>query len=246
MKTLIINSKYLSFLFALFFIQCHIPPNSVMKLTADSPDTEWYKGKQILTIKNEIVSIQLSFDRTSSDNYLFDVDIMNKSDSVIVADPQKFYYSLIDPKSRKNPVVINARDPESTILDLQKKYALNQSRVESEKMSYAFGYFLNAVGQTAALVKGDKEASENFDKSHRDLEREEFLDDVRNQKIAQSLESTSYIWEILALRKTTLRKNESINGIVFFPVNKDAKSLEFFFPVGESTLKINFNQERIL
>lgn len=246
MKTLISNSKYLPVLFALLFIQCHVPPNAVMKLTADSPEAKWYKGKQILTIENEIVSIQLSFDRTSSDNYLFDVDVLNTSDSTLLVDPQKFYYSLIDPKSRKNPVIVNARDPEVTILDLQKRYALNQSRVETEKMSYAFGYFLNAVGQTAALVKGDREASENFNQNYQDLEREEFLEDVRNQKIAESLESTSYIWEILALRKTTLRKNESINGVVFFPVNKDDKTLEFFFPVGGSTLKINFNQERIL
>lgn len=246
MKSFTNISKYLTIIFSIFVVQCHVPPNAVMKLTVDSQESDWYKGKQIITIENDTVSIQLSFDRTSSGNYLFDVDVLNISDTSLLVDPQNFYYHLVEQDKNKNMGVVNAHNPETIIADLQKKYSLNQSRVESEQMSYAFGYFLTAVGQTAALIKNDDAASEQFDKNYDELNREEFLDDIKNQKIAQSLESSTFLWEILALRKTTLRKNESISGIVFFPVNKDAKTLEFFFPVGNSTLKIIFTQERIL
>lgn len=246
MKQIIPAGKYLLFLFSMLITQCHVPPQAVMKLKSDSPNAEWYKGKEIITIENVTASIQLSFDRTSSGNYLFDVDVLNISDTSLLVDPQNFYYCVIEPGSNKNMRIFNAQNPESIIADLQKKYSLNQSRVESEKMSYAFGYFLTAIGQTAAIIQGNEAASEQFEQNHIELQKDELIDDVHNQKVTESLESSSYLWEILALRKTTLKKNESMSGIVFFPVNKDAKTLEFFFPVGKNSLKIIFTQERIL
>ena len=64
-------------------------------------------------------------------------------------------------------------------------------------------------------------------------------------RISESLENSSYLWEILALRKTTLFKNESISGKVFFPATELAKTLEFSFPISNYDLKILFTQEVI-
>ena len=77
------------------------------------------------------------------------------------------------------------------------------------------------------------------------MKEDELVDDIQNQKISESLNNSSYIWEILALRKTSLYPNESISGKVFFPVNESAHTLEFSFPIGEQELKILFKQEVI-
>jgi hypothetical protein len=216
-----------------------------MKLTPEHINLEWFKGKQISTITNDSVSILISFDRTLNNYYLFDVEIFNNSGNSVIVSPEYFYFKTLEStKKNKNlESITNAQDPEKIILELQKTYSLHQSNVETQNMFYTFGYFLQFANQTKAVLTNDEPLSEEVDERTQRMKEDELLDDVRNQRIEQSLSSSTYLWEILALRKTTLRKNQSISGKVFFPVDTATKRLEFFFPIEEYELKISFDQE---
>ena len=230
---------------AFLLTNCYAPPASIMKLTPEHINLEWFRGKQISAITNDSVSILLSFDRTANNNYLFDFEVFNNSENIILVSPELFYFKTLESTNKKKNAasLIYAQDPEKIILELQKAYSLHQTNVETQNMFYAFGYFLQFANQTKAVITNDASLSQEVDGRTQRLREDELLDDVKKQRIEQSLSSSTYLWEILALRKTTLRKDQSIGGKVFFPVDATAKRLEFFFPVEEYELKISFDQE---
>ena len=245
MKTDKIIFTFLLILLSLFLSNCYVPPNAVIKLTPEHIDLDWFKGKQISTLNGDSVSILISFDRTLNNNYLFDVEVTNNSDQKIIVSPELFSYKVIQKIKNKALTDLStfALDPEIKVLELQKSYSLHKSEVETQNMFYALGYFLQFANQTKALVTNDVELSNEVDENTRKMKEDELLDDVRNQRIQESLSTSSYFWEILTLRKTTLRKFESIGGKVFFPVDETARKIEFFFPIDKYVLRICFDQE---
>jgi len=247
MKTQKIIFLSLIILSSQFLANCYVPPAPIFKLKPQTNNLEWYKGKEIATLTNDSVSVVISFDRSLNDDYLFDVDITNYSEKTLLVDPEKFNYKTISGIKKQNELftATAAKDPEKIILNLQKSYSQHKSKMETQAMMYSLGYFLQFAGQTKALVTNDVELSKHIDHQSHKMKEDELVDDIQNQKISESLNNSSYIWEILALRKTSLYPNESISGKVFFPVNESAQTLEFSFPIGEQELKILFKQEVI-
>jgi hypothetical protein len=227
---------------------CFVPPTTIFKLEPQTNDIEWYKGKEIATVTNDSVSIIISFDRSLNDDYLFDLDIINYSEKTLFVEPQKFSYKMISGTRMQNELFVPtpAKDPESYILELQKGYSIYKNNLETQNMINSLGGFLQFALQTKAFVNGDFKSSNSIYNNARRMKEDELVNAVQNQMIGEFLANSYYIWEILALRKTTLRKNESISGKVFFPVKEKAKKLEFTFPIGENELKIFFNQEVFL
>ena len=230
MKTQKIIFLSLIILSSQFLANCYVPPAPIFKLKPQTNNLEWYKGKEIATLTNDSVSVVISFDRSLNDDYLFDVDITNYSEKTLLVDPEKFNYKTISGIKKQNELftATAAKDPEKIILNLQKSYSQHKSKMETQAMMYSLGYFLQFAGQTKALVTNDVELSKHIDH--------------QSHKMKESLNNSSYIWEILALRKTSLYPNENISGKVFFPVNESAQTLEFSFPIGEQELKILFNK----
>jgi len=232
---------------AILFTNCYVPPESIIKLKPDVEKTEWYKGKEIATIENDSVTIKVSFDRSQNNDYLFDIVIENNSERTFLVEPEKFNYKMKSGKIKYGDTLnlVYAKDPEKVILELQMASSIHQSNIETQAMIYSFGSFLQFAGQTAALARGDEKLSERIDNQTRRMREDELVDDINNNRISESLDNSSYIWEILALRKTTLFPNESISGTVFFPINELAKTLEFNFPLNQSSLKLLYFQEII-
>lgn len=230
---------------AFFLTNCYVPPASIMQLTPEHINLEWFKGKQVSTLTNDSVTIQLSFDRTENNNYLFDVEIFNNSENNILVNPELFYFKTLESTNNKrdSASITNALDPEKAILELQKAYSLHQSNVETQNMFNVFGNLLLLASQTKAIITNDTYLEEEVNEHTQRMKEDELLDNVRNEKIERSLSSSKYLWETLALRKTTLKKDQSINGKVFFPVDESALKIEFFFPLGNYELNINFVQE---
>lgn len=243
MKTAAIFYQIVSLVSSLLLTNCSVPPNSILNLKPKIQSSDWYKGKEITTLYNDSITIRISFDRSLNKDYLFDVDITNNSLRPIIVEPQKFYYDVKKDNIQNEPLTsVTAKDPEKVILNLQKAYSLHQSQIQTQAMIYSFGYFLQFSAQTKALVTGDIELSNEVEIQGERMKGNQLIDDIQNQNVSESLDNSTYIWEILALRKTTLWKNESVSGKVFFPVNELAKNLEFKFPIGEYELSLLFNQ----
>lgn len=243
-KTIFLSIVLIS---SLLLTNCFVPPASILKLKPQTNNLEWHKGKEIATLTNDSVSIIISFDRSLNDDYLFDVDIINYSEKTILVEPQKFSYKMISGTRMQNELLVPtpAKDPESYILELQKGYSMYKNNLETQNMINSLGSFLQFALQTKAFVSRDFVSSYNIYNARR-MKEDELVNAVQNQRTGEFLANSYYVWEILALRKTTLSKDESISGKVFFPVKEKAKKLEFYFPIGENELKLSFNQEVVL
>jgi len=231
----------------LLLTNCSPSQNAILNLKPQTENSEWYKGKEIATLDNDSIVITISFDKVFNNDYMFDVDIINYSDKKMLVEPEKFSYKMISGsiKRGENVAAVTAKDPEKVILELQKLQLIHQNNMETQAMVYSLGYFLQFAGQTKASVTDDIELSRQIDHQAQRMKEDELIDDIQNNNISNSLDKSSYIWEMLALRKTTLYQNESISGKVFFPVNELAKTLEFTFLIDEQSVKILYNQEVI-
>jgi len=237
LKLLIITSSFL-------LTNCFFPPEAIIKLKPESEKMDWYKGKEIVTLDNDSITIHISYDRNINKDYVFDVDVTNNSQNTVLVEPEKFSYLLKKGSIKYGDTLksVYAKDPEKVILELQKANSIHQSNMQTQAMVYSLGYFLQFAGQTKALVTGDAELSERIDDQTRRTKENELIDDISNNRISESLNNSSYIWEILALRKTTLYPNESISGKVFFPVDEWARTIELSFPIDRYDFKIIYNQ----
>lgn len=247
MKPYKIFFLFFSSIVLLLLTNCSPSQNLILNLKPQTENNEWYKGKEIATIDNDSVVIKISFDRSFNNDYIFDINIINSSEKRMLIEPEKFSYKMTSGSIKKGETVaeVTAKDPEKVILELQKRQLIHQNNMETQAIAYSLGYFLQFAGQTKALITSDVELSQQIEHQTQRMKEDELIDDIQNNNINNSLDNSSYIWEILALRKTTLYPNESISGKVFFPVNELAKTLEFTFPIGEQSIKILFNQDII-
>lgn len=138
---------------------------------------------------------------------------------------------------------VYAKDPEKVILELQKANSIHKDNMEKQGLIYSLGYFLQFAGQIKAVVTGNVELSERIDDQTRRMKENELIDDINNNRISESLNNSSYLWGVLALRKTTLFPNESIGGKVFFPIEEFGSKLEINFAINNTELKLIYDKE---
>lgn len=242
-----LQNKFLSILIlftAILFTHCSPSRSAILNLKPQTPNNEWYKGKEIVTLDNDSIIIRISYDRSDNNHYVFDTEIINNSEKTILVEPEKFNYKIISGKiNGGDPIILSAKDPEKVIMELQQNYAIHKNNVEMEAMTYSFGYFLQFVGQTKALVTNDPELSKRIDYQSQRMKDDEFITDIQNNRIGSALENSSYVWEILALRKTTLYPFQNISGKVFFPISGLAETLKFYFPLDKYEMSLLYEQE---
>jgi hypothetical protein len=242
-----LQSKLLSILIlftAILFTNCSPSRTAILNLKPQTQNNDWYKGKEIVTLDNDSIVIKVSFDRSDNNYYVFDTEILNNSEKTLLVEPEKFSYKIISGKiNRGDALQLSAEDPEKIIMELQKDFAIHKNNMEVEAMTSSFGYFLQFVGQTKALVTNDLELSNRIDYQSRKMKEDEFINDIQNNRIGSALENSSYIWEILALRKTTLYPYQNISGKVFFPISDLAETLKFCFPLDKYEPNILYKQE---
>jgi hypothetical protein len=242
-----LQNKILSILIlftTILFTNCSPSRTAILNLKPQTPNNEWYKGKEIVTLDNDSIVIRISFDRSDNNYYVFDTEIINNSEKTILVDPEKFCYKIISGKIKGgDAIILTAKDPEKVILELQKDYAIHKNNMEMEAMANSFGYFLQFAGQTKALLTNDPDLSKRIDHQSQRMKNDEIINDIQNNRIGSALENSSYVWEILALRKTTLYPYQNISGKVFFPISGLAETLEFYFALDNQEKKLLYKQE---
>jgi hypothetical protein len=155
--------------------------------------------------------------------YIFDVEIINRSNLPILIDPATFFCLPLDGKSQvMNGDTIYARDPELEILDIDRKLSVNEARSKNQ-----LGLALLAAGvdiATGVAVLSD-------DNPHNDWLRTDLLDATiidgeANHFETQNLMQLRDSWKSTTLRKTTLNTGDILQGKVLVPVYKNASYIQ--------------------
>src|SRR5437762_8998561 len=69
-------------------------PDSIFQLTSRDPDARWSQGLQLVRKESDGVSVVASFERSLGAYLVFDVTIVNRSDSTFLIEPEQFTYTL--------------------------------------------------------------------------------------------------------------------------------------------------------
>ncbi len=237
---------------SLIFFACITTPKPVYRLVPDTEKSAWLQGQEFIHLENKLYDLVFAYDKNWNNNFVFDFEIANKSDSTTLITPTDFYYKPIfsEQRIKEKPIFgtekfigkSTALDPELKILQMD----LNQSRADAAYQTRSDQLMgltaLDLVFDIATIgdPKTDlEEAQEEID----DLGRE--LEIAKNEnQYAGTIQNINHVknqWREEALRKTSLKPGYSISGKIYFPIDfvdlkhaQYSKNLLFYFPIGDT------------
>lgn len=174
---------------------------------------------------------------------VFDVDIVNMSDSDLLVDPTTFYSVPLKDKttaynanSGRNRVF--AINPERMIEQIEKSI----SRENASAANAALADLTLATGKIVTDIAGigaPKSEQELEKKARREKEEESerFNREMRYDAALRRLTDERTEWERYALRKHTLHPGETLGGSIYFPVQEEARFLTVVLPVRDEEVK---------
>ena len=240
MKTRTLLYAILTFL-PFFFFSCSAP-KSLVKLQPSQEATKWLYGQEFAKDSISGIIYEVGFDQIVESDYLFDMDITNRSNLEILIDPRDFYYiPLNDSLQPMCNEYFHASDPEEEILNIEKKLSITDARRKNHVILSIVGLGVDIA--TAAITSSD-------DNPHNDFLRTDMFEAVQvgnaiNEFEAADLRDLRDSWSESTIRKTTLEPGFSMKGKVFFPYFPKASYLQMVFPVDDQNIEILFRQNYI-
>ena len=236
------NLFFILFVISLLIFQSCSAPKSLIKLEPAQESTKWLYGQEFARDSVAGIIYEVGFDCIAEPSYLFDFDITNQSNLEILIDPKDFYYLPLNDSLQ--PMVNEhffACDPESEILNLEKKIALTEKRRKNNVVLSLVGLGVDIA--TSAITATDHNPHNDFLRT--DLFNAIQVGNMGNEFEAVDLRSLHDSWSQSTIRKTTLMPGYSMKGKVFFPFSPHAKYLQLVLPVDDQKIQILFQQKYI-
>ncbi len=239
--------KYVLVIFALsltILFSCYVAPKPVFRLKPVAENKIWLFGKEYVTSCNDSVEVALAFDRVIGANYVFKVEIINKTGRKILIQPEKnFYIAEIAQVKGVRTDTVWAIGPEDEILKIDRKMSSAFASYKSNQETYSFLSVLDLVSDVATANKKKRRGQMEAERLD-DLQQEmvELNNEVRYGKKFSSLNEIRNEWECRALRKTTLPGGLGMQGRIYFPAYPGAKSIEIRLVVDGYEFAQKFHQ----
>lgn len=225
-------------------------PNPVVRLTPKETKTTWENGKEFTSYYKDGIVAHCAHQSTNEKYIIFDVEIINTTDEDLLVCPEKMV--MYTDSGKWDPVLnqivystfpIFAADPEEEIL----KNELAQSQLEADQKNLATASIAAAALTLPVLVA--TASADAHDTRQRAITRTEvaaaaagttlnmmdFSQEMNNIR-SDLIYSSTNAWINYSLRKTTLSKNESVRGLVYFkrPDLTKYQDLRVDIPIGEN------------
>lgn len=222
----------------LLFTSCSAPRN-ILKLKPQSEQTSWFYGQEFTGDSIFGIIAKVAFDDVNYPWYLFDVEITNRSNMSYLVDPAQIFCVPLNGKSEPlNGDTIYAIDPESKLMELDKRLSVNASGPKNQ-----LGLTLLAAGidiaTGIAVLSDDNPRNDNF---RTDLFPAVLAEGEINRFEAIDLNELRNTWKSTTLRKTTLEKGFALHGKLLIPIAPDASYIQLNIPVDNELIRINFMQ----
>lgn len=192
-------------------------PAPVYHLTSRDTDVAWYHGQQLVRREAGGITLVVSFHRSWNSFLVFDVEIINRSDSTILVEPEKFHHRL-SMKSGDATVGLTQKfaaiNPEGQLALLDKASASEEARHQTMVALETIAEVADLVGDVAA--SGERTAEEEDRDERRDFERaaSRHMEDVEYENTITNLSDLREYWATHALRKTHVGPRQSVGGKV--------------------------------
>ncbi len=258
-NTHFISCHGLVYVFVIFLLGACAVPQPVIRMQPTEKGAQFFFGKEFITSQQDGVIVSMAFDANLEKQFTIDFEIINQSEFTILVDPANFYYHFHDSITDRNQpkyIEVKATNPETQILQADMEIARRIAQ-DKNQAAFAMGMAVLSVGLAIAetvtptaearsanqqKVAPDKETvnQQRFEKSQNaaallDIANTSLLvaqeNNVRAQFEVMNLNEKKAVWSQETLRKTHLRPNERLQGIIVFDKYLKSGHLTFHFPI---------------
>ncbi|MFQ5605843.1 MAG: hypothetical protein ACE5HS_21445 [bacterium] len=233
-------------LMAMILLNSCYAPSPIYRFKSGSDDTLWIFGKEFTRKADDNLEIAVAFERTYRGNFVLDVEVANLSEQTILVTPEKFYYQPIyqnaDTAASRQ---VFAVDPEVALFEIEKERAKENADYKSSTAVNTTLSVLDLFYHIATIGKEKTEQEIVSDElNHHNLQADRIDTKISHDDENTHLNDMRDQWEQTALRRTTLGPQQSVQGLVHFPITDKAQSVQLVFPIGESTITFLFLQSK--
>lgn len=228
-----------------------VSPQPVYRLSSIEDNPLWLRGKEYIVKKTKDYVVGLRFSHMWRGLLVFDADVTNLSDRDLLIDPATFY-SL--PRRDTGRVVSesNLRDavfavnPERMIEQLDRQISVESAAATNAAITDLAVETADLALEAATIGTHQSEAeAEHKTRSRRERESTRLSQEIRYNTTMHRFLDERAEWETYSLRKHTLSPQQSIQGSVYFPVQRKAKFLTIIIPIAGTESAFDYRQEEV-
>lgn len=183
-------------------------------LVARDPEAPWLVGNHWVRTESSRATVNTAFDHAWLDHLIFEVEVVNQSDSTLDVDPQAFSFTLSSsgkdlPKKLRKPFAALGPEAVAARLDKAISHQADLSFIATALMGLAVVAVVAAsVVSTGELPElGPTESSAQL----------AVYDGEPHEPRAPDLRRARRVYESRVLRRTTLAPGESVRGDLWLP-----------------------------
>lgn len=245
----------LACLWPLLLTGCAAP---VYQLTPETGEVAWIEGRPTTRAERGGLTLVASYERLDLDYVALDIEVKNRTDRSVDINPADFRYAALNPvhdtlrsPSTGTRLAYFAADPTR---EADRVSAYQEREVKRLKRARILNTVLlvAAVASDVASSTSRKNASADrwvrnrvtHDNLYTAIQAKRMIDHGTFADRMQRYDYEAYRWRELALKRTTVAPGESVRGLVYLPLNKDASYLLVSYSVPETEpVAIRFRQE---
>lgn len=243
----------------LLLIMSGCTPDPVYRMRADLTDDaqqNWFQGRQYVARGNADAEVTLAYERTVEDRHVFQIEVVNRSDTTVTVDPAHFRIlpgtALLDPDVAAFTEVpasdtLPAVNPEEELLDIDLERERKEARAQTAAAFSLIEVTADAAGDLAAAANGGRTSEEQAADDLEDVERQVRFQSRRegHERDMRGLSDRRTYWAETVLRRTTLPPGGEARGRVFFPLSEKARYVTIETIVGHTLVRFFYWQYRI-
>jgi hypothetical protein len=212
--------------------------SSLYMLNPDEPST-LEMGRNVIEKETDDAYSTISFEEQVEEEFIFHVFTYNKDQDDFVFDPSFIYVKNYDINKKPLGDKIYAVDPEKQI------ELLNDDIEERDDendvvtgLNIAFALFDSIIDLADDEDNDGEEVLENVVL----FTGNQINEEVSYKNDIDYLKAEKSYWKNDVLRRTELTEDDGVDGIIYIPLNPDAKYLKMFIPIGEAVHIYKFEQ----
>lgn len=209
-------------------------------------EKETYNGREIVTKGNNDASVSIEFDGQVETDFVFYVEIENRSEDMLIIDPRDIFAEAV----RKDLITIDDRFELMWAVDPQVEITRLVREKESRKKMHSVNTGLNTAFTLLSIINtlSDNNSRNDGHKIVRDVvfwADNQVREEVNYNETMKSLEYQRSFWKNEALNYTELKKDQRIGGLIFLPFNPKVKFIRLVIPIKNFDFEFYFKQVKI-
>ncbi|RRB07029.1 hypothetical protein [Larkinella rosea] len=232
----------------------------VYQLKPVSGEVAQIDGRSITKAEQDGIVVVASFERLDLQYVALDIEVKNKTDHPFDVNPADFQYTALDKdqhtvfitnSSPQKPLMFSAADP----IREADQTGYNQEReVKRIKRAKVINTVLLVAAVASDVASSSSRSNQRPERwvqnriTHNNIysaiQAKRMIDHGLFADRMQRYDYEAYRWKELSLKPTTLQPGQSVRGLVYLPMSREAKNMLVNYPVSDyESIMITFQQD---